>query len=85
MGFRLPSASWVLMPETPMDKDDLAQPWEGHVRNPGKIARVKPIPESHAMHHAADSHLRTGIYAFDAGHPFTSLLLGEVIHETGES
>lgn len=56
------------MPKTPMNKNDLAQPWENHVRNSGKVTRMKPVSESHAVYHAADNHLWAGVHALDAGH-----------------
>jgi len=73
------------MPETTVHKDNLAQPWKDHVRNSGKIAYMKPVAESYAMHKAANNHFRTGVLPLDAGHAFTSLLLGEIIHEIGLS
>lgn len=42
--------------------------------------RMKSVSKSHAMHQAADNHLRTGIHAPHAGHTFTALLFGEIIH-----
>jgi len=41
---------------------------------------MKPVSKPHPVHYPADDHLRTGIHAFDAGHPLTSLLPGQVIH-----
>jgi hypothetical protein len=41
---------------------------------------MKPVSEPHAVYQTADNHLWTSIRAFDAGHPFTAFLLGEIIH-----
>lgn len=82
-GFRLPSAAWMLMPETTVHKDNLAQPRKDHVRNSGKFARMKAVSKSHAVYQTADDHLWTGICALDARHPLASLLFGEIIHRIG--
>jgi hypothetical protein len=70
----------MLMPEASVNKDDLVQPWENHVRDAGQFPRMKPLSEPHAVYQTADNHLWTSIRAFDAGHPFTAFLLGEIIH-----
>jgi hypothetical protein len=41
---------------------------------------MEPIAESHAMYQSANNHFWTGIRASYAGHPFTTLLFGEIIH-----
>jgi len=75
----------MLMPEAPMNKDDLAQPREYQVGDAGEFPRMKPVSEPHAMHQTADNHLWTRISAFDAGHPLTTFLFGEIIHDAGRS
>jgi hypothetical protein len=75
----------MLMPETAMNKDNLAQPRKNHVRRSGKIAYMKPVTESHAMNKTANDHFRASIRPLDTGHTLTSLLLGEIIHEAGLS
>jgi hypothetical protein len=85
MGFRLPSTTWMLMPEAPMHKNDFSQPGENHIRNPGKVACVESVSEPHAVYQTADNHLWTGIRTFDAGHSFTAFLFGEIIHGPGRS
>ena len=44
---------------------------------------MKPVAESDAVHQSANNHLWTGIRTSYAGHPFTALLIGEIIHEIG--
>jgi len=41
---------------------------------------MKPVAETHAMYQTANNHLRPRVLAFDAGHPFTSLLFREIVH-----
>jgi len=64
------------MPKTSVNENDFAKPWENHIRNSGKVTRMKPVSESHAVYQAADNHLWAGIRAPDAGHPLTSFLTG---------
>ena len=73
------------MPKTSVNENDLAQLWENHVRNSGKVTRMKPVSESHAVYQTADNQLWAGIRALDAGHPLTSLLPGQIIHGIGQS
>jgi hypothetical protein len=51
----------VLMPETTMDKDNLAPKGEYEVRAPGKILVVEPVPVSASMQNLADEELGTRI------------------------
>jgi hypothetical protein len=64
----------MLVPETTVNENDLAQSRENHVWHSGKVTRMEAVAEAHAMHQAANNHLWTRIHALNAGHPFASLL-----------
>lgn len=68
------------MPETPVNEYDFAQSREDNVRGPREVACMKPVSKPHAVHEPADDHLWLGVRAFDAGHPLTSFLPGQIIH-----
>lgn len=68
------------MPEASVNENNLAQSRKNHVRRSWKVAYVKSVTESHAVNEAAHNHLWLSVLAFDAGHPFTAFLFGEIIH-----
>jgi hypothetical protein len=70
----------MLMPKTPVDKNDLVKPREDQIRYTGKFTNMEPVSKTQSMYQAADKHLRTGIGGPDAGHPFASFLFREIIH-----
>jgi len=69
------------MPKASVNENDLAQLRKHQIWDSGKIAHMKPIPETHAMDEAADNHLRPGVRSSNARHLLASLLLGEVVHQ----
>jgi hypothetical protein len=56
----------MLMPEAPMDENDLAQLWKDHIRNPWNVAHVQPVSETHPVYEASNEHFGAGISPFDA-------------------
>jgi len=79
-GFWLSSATRMPMPEASVNENNLAQSRKNHIRSSRKIAYMKSVTESHAVYEAAHNHLWPSVLAFDAGHPFTAFLFGEIIH-----
>ena len=51
-------AARVRMPEAPVQKDDLAPPWEDEVRPTGKGVVVKAVPVAESVHEPAHDELR---------------------------
>jgi len=70
----------MLVPEATVNKDYLPESRKNQIRNAGKLANVKAISEPHAVHHTAHNHLRAGVHTLYAGHPFATLLFGEIVH-----
>lgn len=73
------------MPETSMNENDLAQPWENHVWYSWEVARMKPVPEPHSMGKAADNHLGARVLALHASHPLATFLFREIVHRQDDS
>jgi len=56
------------VPETAVDKDDLAAHWEHDIRAAGQVSAVKAIAVAVAVEPSPDDHFRTGVFAADGLH-----------------
>lgn len=62
------------MPETPVDKDDLASAAKDQVRATGKALIMEAEAESHRVNEATHRHLRFGVLAPNPAHTLGALL-----------
>jgi hypothetical protein len=70
----------MLMPEAPVNLNDLIQPREDKIRPSWKSMNVKPVAETHPVHESPNSHFGSRILASDAAHVLTTRLRGNPVH-----
>jgi hypothetical protein len=67
------------VPETAVNKNGYTPARKDYVWAAGQLARMEPIPVTHAEEQLSDSNLRRGISGTDATHPFTAFIGGQSV------
>ena len=74
-------AARMLMPETPVNEDDLPHTGEDEIRLAGQVASMEPEAIAKPMHQGADAQLRLGVLRANPAHdPTSDLLRDRVSH-----
>lgn len=72
-------ASFVLVPETPVDEDGHMTTWENEIRFTGKASNVQAITQAKRVEKTADSPLRPGVFRSNSAHR-AAALFGDIDH-----
>jgi hypothetical protein len=69
----------MLMPETPVNEDDLSMPWKNQIGPSGQVFPMQTEAIPHSLYKRTHDQFRPRVLALDRGHATTTLLWSQNI------